>query len=173
MRKWSARIRVVLVAMATGGLLLPGVSRASGEEEVATAARVRDFALQPDGSLRGQVVDRAGREASHSTIAVLQGDAVITTSETDAHGRYALTGLSGGVFQVVTEEGVTVCRLWPAGAAPPSAQAEALLVHDNPVIRGRLGHGGLVQLLSNPWVLGGIVAAAIAVPLALDRDDAS
>ena len=176
MRRWIGRIRVALVVFAASGLLLPPMSQASvpGEGGRSTApARVLDFALQPDGSLHGQVVDRAGQGVSESTIAVLQGGEVISTSETDPDGRYALDGLSGGVFHVLTEQGVTVCRLWPAGAAPPSAQAEALLVHDDPVIRGRLGHGGLVRLLSNPWVLGGIVAAAIAVPLALDRDDAS
>jgi hypothetical protein len=31
----------------------------------------------------------------------------------------------------------------------------------------------VIRFLSNPWVLGGIVAAAIAIPLALDDDDAS
>lgn len=33
--------------------------------------------------------------------------------------------------------------------------------------------GSRSLLSSNPWMLGGIVAAAIAVPLATDRDDAS
>lgn len=37
---------------------------------------------------------------------------------------------------------------------------------------GGLGSSGL-RFLNNPWVLGGIVAAAIAIPLALDSDDAS
>ncbi len=35
------------------------------------------------------------------------------------------------------------------------------------------GGGGLLGLLSNPWVIGAGVAAAIAIPLALDDDDAS
>jgi hypothetical protein len=31
----------------------------------------------------------------------------------------------------------------------------------------------VLRFLSNPWVLGSLVAAAIAIPLALDDDDAS
>jgi hypothetical protein len=31
----------------------------------------------------------------------------------------------------------------------------------------------VIGFLSSPWVLAGIVAAAIAIPLALDDDDAS
>ncbi len=35
---------------------------------------------------------------------------------------------------------------------------------------GRFGRGRS-SFLSNPWVLGGIVAAAIAIPLAIHDDD--
>jgi len=35
---------------------------------------------------------------------------------------------------------------------------------------GRYGFGGL-GFLANPWVLAGIVAAAIAIPLAVAHDD--
>jgi hypothetical protein len=31
--------------------------------------------------------------------------------------------------------------------------------------------GGFLGLISNPWVVGGVVAAAIAIPLALDDDN--
>jgi hypothetical protein len=180
MMKWKERFRAGLVALAATGILAPQPSVASGPMAsasvagpVAPAHSVRDFALQHDGTLRGQVVDAAGHGASETEIAVLQQGRVVVSGRTDAQGHYALHGLQAGVSQVVTEQGVTVCRVWTARTAPPSAQANALLVHDDQVIRGHLGNGGLVRFLSNPWVLGGIVAAAIVIPLALDRDDAS
>ena len=174
MMKWKRRFHAALVALAATGILMPQPSLASrpvaGPD--APALRVHDFALH-EGSLRGQVVDAAGKGVSDTEIAVVQQGQVVASGQTDTRGYYALHGLRGGVSQVVTEQGVTLCRLWTADSAPPSVQAEALLVHDDDVIRGQIGHGGLVRFLSNPWVLGAIVAAAIAIPLALDRDDAS
>ena len=41
------------------------------------------------------------------------------------------------------------------------------------IFGGAGGGGGMLGLLSNPWVIGAAVAAAIAIPLALDDDDAS
>jgi hypothetical protein len=41
------------------------------------------------------------------------------------------------------------------------------------VVRGQFGGGGMLGWLANPWVLAAVVAAAIAIPLALDDDDAS
>jgi len=35
------------------------------------------------------------------------------------------------------------------------------------------GGGGAAGLMSSPWIVGGVVAAAIAIPVALDDDDAS
>ena len=47
-----------------------------------------------------------------------------------------------------------------------------MLVSGNEVVpHGR--NRPVLGFLTNPWVLAGIVAAAIALPLALDDDDAS
>ena len=47
------------------------------------------------------------------------------------------------------------------------------MVNSDEVARANLGNGGLGGMLANPWVLGLIVAAAIAIPIALDDSDAS
>ena len=108
---------------------------------------------------------------------IAQGRAVAST-QTGADGRFAIAGVKAGVYEVATSNGVTVCRLWAPRTAPPAAQADALVVHGDTVVRGgdaggwgKVGGGGVIGFLSNPWVLGGIVAAAIAVPLILDDDD--
>ena len=45
------------------------------------------------------------------------------------------------------------------------------MVKGQNVVRG--ANAPILAFLANPWVLAGIVAAAIAIPLALDDDDAS
>ncbi|MBW2060986.1 MAG: hypothetical protein JRI95_05405 [Deltaproteobacteria bacterium] len=39
------------------------------------------------------------------------------------------------------------------------------------VTGGDPGYGRIGQYLSNPWVLSGVVATAIAIPLAIDNAD--
>ena len=55
--------------------------------------------------------------------------------------------------------------------APPAAQSAALLVSGSDVVRGQ--NGGLVYWLTNPWVLAGLIAAAIAIPIALNNHGSS
>ena len=78
-------------------------------------------------------------------------------------------------------------RLWAANTAPPSAVAGFTHV-DGAVQRGQCtvdsctgtcggtcgackGKCGPLGLLMNPWVIGAAVAAAIAIPLAVNDDD--
>jgi hypothetical protein len=90
-----------------------------------------------------------------------------------------MASLSGGVYELQTLASSDVCRVWAPRTAPPSAQDGVLLVTDDELARGQrgcFGEGGALSWLSNPWVLGGIVVAAIAIPLgvaAADDDDAS
>jgi hypothetical protein len=91
-------------------------------------------------------------------------------AETDASGGFAVRGLTGGVYTVATPIGGSVYRAWSPRTAPPAAVTSALIVPDQNIVRGQWGTGAL-GWLANPWVLAAIVAAAIAIPLALDDDD--
>jgi hypothetical protein len=81
------------------------------------------------------------------------------------------------------------CRLWAPGSAPPHAQQAVVLVGNETVVRGqspscgRCGHcrhccgagrgaGPLGRLVRNPWVIAGLIGAAVAIPIATDNDDA-
>jgi hypothetical protein len=133
----------------------------------------RDIALDEDGVLRGVVMDRAGQPVARQAVAVVQNGKTVAGTTSDAEGRFAISGLKAGSYTIATPYRIQNCRLWTAHAAPPVARDEALIVNGDQVIRGAMGRGGVVGFLANPWVLGAIVATAIAVPLALDDDDAS
>jgi hypothetical protein len=164
----------MLVASASLGMILPPIAFAAPTQlaRPATSA-VRDVALHDGGSLTGQVLDAAGTPVASTAVAVLDQGRAVASTQTSEDGRFAIAGVKAGVYEVATSNGVTVCRLWAPRTAPPAAQADALVVHGNTVVRGAHGGGGVIKFLSNPWVLGGIVAAAIAIPLILDDDDAS
>jgi hypothetical protein len=165
----------LLVAAASVGMVLPqGAYAASAQLARPASSGVRDVALHDGGCLTGQVLDAAGTPVAGTAVAVIDQSRALASTQTGADGRFAIAGLKAGVYEVATSNGVTVCRLWAPRTAPPAAQGDALVVHGDTVVRGGLGGGGgVIGFLSNPWVLGGIVAAAIAIPLLLDDDDAS
>lgn len=165
-------IRSGLVVLASFGMLVPQVALGigpvdSGQPFAHSATAISDIALQENGLLKGQVLDTQGAPVAGIPVAVVQQGKVAAVSKTNTTGRFAFEGLKGGVFQVVTHQGGATYRLWAPRTAPPSAQTDALIVNGDTVVRGAAGGG----FLSNPWVLGGIVTAAIAIPLILDDDD--
>jgi len=146
----------------------PGTS-----DRVAVAPPVRDVSLQVGGVLRGQVVDKQGKPCAGIPIAVIKVGVTtenLVSSQTDGQGRFQLQGLTAGVYQVATAEGGMLCRLWAPNAAPPSAVPAALVVQGEGPVRGSLG--GLAGIGPLGWALIGLgIAAAIAIPLALHKDN--
>ena len=175
--KWMERLRGLVVAVAAVSMILSQFAYAASAGQAAgpMSSTVRDVALQEGGLLTGQVLDGAGAPVAATPVAVVDQDRAVATALTGEDGRFAIRGVKAGVYQVATAKGVTVCRLWAPRTAPPSALPDALVVNGDTVVRGAMGGGGggVIGFLSNPWVLGGIVAAAIAIPLILDDDDAS
>jgi hypothetical protein len=142
--------------------------------QMARAAQplVTDVALGQGGALTGKIVDRQGASQANAEVRVIQQGQVVATAQTDARGEFHVADLRGGVYQIETAQGSGVYRLWATQTAPPSANDGVLVVHDDAVSRSQNGGpGGLLGVLANPWVLAAIVAAAIAIPLALDDDD--
>ena len=144
----------------------------SGNSSVGTGWTVpRDVALDTGGVLRGVVLDSAGQPAARQPVAVVQNGQTVAGTQTDAEGRFAVSGLRTGTYHVGTPYQIQTYRVWTAQVAPPAANREVLIVNGDDVIRGGMAGPGLAGFLANPWVLGGIVVAAIAIPLSLDDDD--
>ena len=94
---------------------------------------------------------------------------MVASTRTDSEGKFALTGVQAGVYQLQSGNVSGTYRVWAPQTAPPSASQGILLVAGQDVVR----HQGILSHLANPYVLAAIVAAAIAIPLALDDDDPS
>jgi hypothetical protein len=160
----------VAVALACVGTIVP--ERVIAATPAAPQPLIRDVALGTNSTFSGQVVDSQGLPQAGTDVTVWQSDTKVAAAKTDADGRFAIAGLRSGVHQVAAGQAVNVYRFWAPKTAPPAAGNEVLIVGDQPVTRGNFG-GGFVRFFTNPWVLAGIVAAAIAIPIALNNDDDS
>ena len=171
-------------SLKTFAVLLACIGLLAGQMAQAASPLIRDIALQPGGVLRGQVLNEQAVAQREAKIAVVYQGKPLTVTETDGEGRFALAGLEPGIYELHLAEGGGAYRVWAPRTAPPAAQESVLLVANGQVVRGAWfgggeagkaaggGHFGHFGWLANPWVLGGLVALAIALPLALD-DDAS
>lgn len=163
----------LLAAIACVGMVLPPQALAAN-----TPSRQNDVALRPGGVLIGQVVDAQGVAQREKHISIQYGEQEVVRTTTDQNGVFAAQGLRGGQYRIAMENGESHCRLWAPNTAPPAAGDALVVVADQNVVRGQWGYynqgyGGawLNWVRSHPYITAGIVAAAIAIPLALADDD--
>ncbi len=170
------------VAAAAG----PGVVQANSNKLVVT-----DVRLNQNGALTGQLVDRQGLPLSDSLVTLWNGGQIVSRCTTTGQGRFQFTGIRGGLYQLAAENTGGVYRVWTNRSAPPASKPEVLLVQGG-TVRGQCddclyancpcnacqagfggGHygGSVIRALNNPWLLGGLVAAGIAVPIAASNSD--
>ena len=155
-------IRSALVALAAVGMLTPHTAFAA---PIAPPV-VTDVQLRDGGVLVGQLVDAQGAPVRAMPVSLRQNDREVASTLTDESGYYTVSNLQGGIYQVASPNGSAAYRLWSPGTAPPAAQQGALLVVGDEVVRGQFGMWGF---LTNPWVVAGLIAAAIAVPIAVSN----
>ncbi len=171
--KKNRLLRGFAVVLSCLGIAMPQVSMAIGPVTQGTTAapiataQITDVALGQGGLLKGQVISSSGAAQAGARVMFVQNGKQVAATVTDGEGYFAVKGLSGGVYQVATGESVMVYRVWAANTAPPIAHNDILLVAGENVVRGQ---GGILYGLSNPWVIGAGVAAAIAIPVALAND---
>jgi hypothetical protein len=154
-------VRGMMIMLSTVGICLPELAIAASP---APAPAVIDVAMADGGVLHGQVVDLQGSNTAGVPISVRSQNQEVVRTTTAKDGQFTVQGLRGGVYQVAAGEGQGVYRLWTAKAAPPSAQKNAIVF---------TGGGGAKMLLTNPIVIAGLVATAVAVPVALANSSPS
>jgi len=146
---------------------------------------VADVALDPTGRFVGQAADVSGKPLSQVDVLITNGRDEYQTV-TDRQGRFQVAGVRGGVYQIHLAGHVQLCRVWMPGTAPPGATEGLLVVRSGDIALGQscdCGQGVYCgspvcgaksrakRLLTHPLVFGGLVAAAIAIPVAIHNDD--
>lgn len=142
------------------------------------ATRVPNIALMTDGMMQGQLVSQAGIPLRDATVLVNNRQRQWQT-KSDAQGRFQFTGLRGGTYRVETAGQSQLVRVWATGTAPPQASRGLLLTPQADIVRGqRIPSKNTNQFfrvakqrLANPWVVGGIVATAVTIPVAIHNSD--
>jgi hypothetical protein len=174
------------VALALGGIMLPQLATADFPAEHATvqpvvrpvpapappaAPSIADVALAEGGVLNGQVLDAQGQPMPQTNVVLQQNERLVASAVTDTQGRFTVGGLNGGLFLIAAGSATVAYRLWAPHTAPPAARSGALVVSGEQVVRGQGRTGGLRYWLTNPWILAGLIGAAIVVPIALTDSD--
>jgi hypothetical protein len=164
MKRW---ITTSVVSLACSGIALPtslfAAPGADGSHPLpaatdAASPMVTDVALQDGGAFVGQVVDQQGLPVRGVTVQIRQEDREVAGAVTDTDGQFRVSGLHGGVYQVVAGQTSTVYRLWAPQTAPPAARPAALLVSGQDVVRGQAGGLGWAA------VCGAAAGGVAAVP---------
>ncbi|MCS7237105.1 MAG: carboxypeptidase-like regulatory domain-containing protein [Thermoguttaceae bacterium] len=167
-RQLLGGVIVLVLTAGAGWALEPG-------RELAANPPVQDVVLQPQigqktNVLLGTVVDAKGQPCTDQEVKLLRDEKVLATVRSDKDGYFAFTNVPAGLYRVVTSEAQTVCRAWLPTTAPPGALPGVVAVQGDDVVRGQIlpgARGRLWRILRNPWVIGGIVAAAVAIPVAI------
>lgn len=156
--------------------LAPCATRA--ESAPAAKPLAIDVALQPEGLLVGQVVSATGEPLSQSEVKLRLHDGREAVAKTNEQGGFAFRGVRG-VVTLHSDKTAAVVRTWAPGTAPPSATPALLLVEGDEVARGQHYAGARTQgfvdrskrLMANPLFVAGVIATAVAIPVAIANDD--
>jgi len=162
----------VLLAFTASTLMQSSaVSAAPPTDRPATPrASVVDVELAADHSLSGQLYGSQGQPKAGALVKVAAEGGAVT--KTDGNGRFRLANVKAGLTRVAAQDADLVVRCWTHGTAPPTASKQILLTADQRLQRGQRP---IADLLSGPVLIGLIIAAAIAIPIAVhnSKDSAS
>ena len=100
-------------------------------------------------------------------VALVRDGRAVALTKTDQSGRFALSNLSQGLYQVVVDgpgsPSRQTCRVWSPSSAPPTARDKVEMMLGEQVVRGQ----GPFPILSFPQAaaIAGVAAGAIAAPI--------
>lgn len=168
----------VITALAITGFVLPITPTDAQQIVAASHSQVRDVELAYGGLLVGRLTDANGQPVANASVSLLSAGKPLAATHTDNEGVFAVAKLRGGVHEIATANSVEICRLWSPGTAPPGVPPSVEVVASGEVVRGQYGPPPGNRFIkkakvwaTNPFIVGGVVAAAIAIPVALSDDD--
>jgi hypothetical protein len=148
--------------LAVAGFCLPQAALAAGPTGE-PSPMILDVALQNNGTLVGQVLDAQGGPVARLAVSLRSATSELAAGQTNEQGYFAFSGLTSGTYQVTTPAGASVCRAWSRATAPPAARPALLMVADGSTVRGEC----CTFLGTRPWLVAGLIASAIAIPIAV------
>ncbi len=152
-----------LFIVVAGCLAAPALGTAPQKDSL-----IGDVRLEEGAVLVGQVVTSENTPMQGVQVALVNGNHTVGTVKTNAKGYFAFRGLKNGVYQVGVGKDRMAYRVWSKDTAPPAAHPGALIVVGNDVVRGQYANGHFLKsAITNPFVVGGLIATAIAVPIAI------
>ena len=166
-------LKGAVLGLACVGMVIPApvFAQSSAPSQTAHKAAVADIALT-GGTLQGVVVDPNGDVLSGAVVSVSHGNQKVATAISSESGEFSLNGLQSGLYQVTVGQHQANVRIWDAELAPPGTNSQMLLVNGDPTARGQLWNNWFRNL--RPWhtvVIAGVIATAIAVPIAIHNSN--
>jgi hypothetical protein len=166
-----------LAFVAAFGLLAPPPARAANGPATAQTVSptpahagdpiVIDVSLQGGGQVNGQLMGPNGLGAPRQTVFFLRQGAMVGACQTDDAGRFAIKGLTGGVYEVRSSQGgALLCRCWAPQTAPPSATSNLMLSTSSQVVRGQTCFcNGSCSWLKGPlpWIASIVTVVGLVV----------
>jgi len=163
LHKWLKR--AIIVAACCGMLAPAPLMQAAVAERTSSGL---DVELLPGGVLRGQVIDVEGTARQRMLVTLHHSGRRIAAAVTDRTGSFALAGLGGGRYEITAGQAFGSYRIWAPSTAPPAARRGVLLVVGEGGLRGQTGP--IAFWLGNPWLVAGIAAAAVSIPVAIHNN---
>lgn len=131
-------------------------------------AIVQDVRLQgSQQTLETVVVTPEGTPLAGQQVMLARGSQILGSSVTDAQGRIRMRGVRGGNYQLISNNQTVNVRAWTQNAAPPVATNQVRICPQQPVVVVRPYNPLRTLFGCEPMMLGVLVAAAIAVPIAV------
>lgn len=163
-------IRGAAVGLAAFGTVIPSTSTVqAAERKPAQRVSVRsvdtkvfDVALSAGGTFTGRVVDHTGAAIEGAEVIIRQGQIEAGRAISDRNGSFAVGSLKNGTYFVSTGNTSGTYRLWSEKTAPPSANAQGLLILGE---NGARGQFAAVDCGGN-LLIAAITLAALGVAIA-------
>ena len=126
---------------------------------------ITDVVLDASGRLVGQIVDQQGTPRDGLVVVLRQGSREVARTVTDSEGRFALSNIPVGLYQLDAGSTRAIYRVWTTQTAPPRSHHQAVLVAETEtVVRGNHIEAAVDQLdaITLAMVSSSIAAVTIA-----------
>lgn len=167
---WTHFLRLIAI----GALVPAGADAAdsqTGPRVNTPPAKVLDVRLDGQGGLSGVLLTKSGQPVVGVPAALHGVRQERTTTITGRNGEFHFAGVAPGLYRLrVGADQVLNVRVWEPATAPPNTPERLLVILDSSVTRGQRRVSDLLTL-DDKLVVGGMVAAAITIPIAIANSD--